>query len=118
VDEVNFRYPGPSPRSKETALLMLADGVEARARAEHPQDEDQVRAIVRGVIERVQKDGQLENTPLSQQDLAVITESFINTLRVTFHPRLAYPQEPPAPSPSTGQDQPTVPAAPRAKKNK
>ncbi len=93
VDETKFRYPGPSPRSKETALLMFADGVEARARAERPADDEQVRNIVRGVIERCRKDGQLDNTPLSQRDLAAITESFVATLRVTYHPRLEYPQE-------------------------
>ncbi len=93
VDESKFRYPGPSPRSKETALLMLADGVEARARAERPHNDEDVRALIRNVIERCQKDGQLDDTPLSQQDLARITESFIETLRVTYHPRLEYPPE-------------------------
>ena len=93
VDESKFRYPGPSPRSKETALLMLADGVEARARAERPSNDDEVRILIRNVIERCQKDGQLDDTPLSQQDLARITESFIDTLRVTYHPRLEYPPE-------------------------
>jgi putative nucleotidyltransferase with HDIG domain len=93
VEESRFRYPGPSPRSKETALLMLADGVEARARAERPRNDDEVRALVKNVVERCQKDGQLDDTPLSQQDLARITESFIDTLRVTYHPRLEYPPE-------------------------
>ncbi len=99
VDESKFRYPGPSPRSKETAVLMLADGVEARARAERPHTDDEVRDIVRNVIERCQKDGQLEDTPLSQRDLARISESFIDTLRVTYHPRLEYPPEQPATQP-------------------
>jgi cyclic-di-AMP phosphodiesterase PgpH len=97
VDETAFRYPGPSPRSKETALLMFADGVEARARAERPGTDDEMRALVRSVIECRQKDGQLDDAPLSQRDLSNITESFVSTLRVTYHPRLEYPQElPPA----------------------
>ncbi len=96
VDEAEFRYPGPSPRSKETALLMFADGVEARARAERPGSDDEVRALVRSVIENRQKDGQLNDAPLSQRDLANITESFVATLRVTYHPRLEYPKESPA----------------------
>ena len=96
VDEAEFRYPGPSPRSKETALLMFADGVEARARAERPGNDEEVRSLVRSVIENRQKDGQLDDAPLSQRDLAAITESFVATLRVTYHPRLDYPKETPA----------------------
>lgn len=95
VDQSPFRYPGPTPRSKETALLMLADGVEARARAEHPANDDEMRSLVRSVIENRQKDGQLDATPLSQRDLASIIESFVATLRVTYHPRLEYPKDPP-----------------------
>jgi membrane-associated HD superfamily phosphohydrolase len=109
VEESKFRYPGPSPRSKETALLMLADGVEARARAERPSNDDKVRVLVRNVIERCQKDGQLDDTPLSQQDLARITESFIDTLRVTYHPRLEYPPEQIASQPLPIADDPAMP---------
>ncbi len=96
VDEANFRYPGPAPRSKETALLMFADGVEARSRAERPANDEEVRFLVRSVIENRTKDGQLDDAPLSQRDLAVITESFVTTLRVAYHPRLEYPKEVPA----------------------
>jgi putative nucleotidyltransferase with HDIG domain len=93
VNDQEFRYPGPTPRSRETALLMFADGVEARARAERPANDDEVRALVRNVIECRQKDGQLDSAPLSQRDLASIIESFVATLRVTYHPRLEYPRE-------------------------
>jgi putative nucleotidyltransferase with HDIG domain len=93
VDESKFRYPGPSPRSKETALLMFADGVEARARAERPATDDEIRHIVSSVIESRQKYGQLNNTPLTQRDLSDITDSFVATLQVTYHPRLDYPKE-------------------------
>jgi cyclic-di-AMP phosphodiesterase PgpH len=118
VDESGFRYPGPSPRSKETAILMFADGVEARARAERPRNDDEMRALVRNVIERCQKDGQLDNTPLSQRDLASITESFIATLRVTYHPRLEYPQDQLASQSSAMVEVPTAPRRPLSKKHK
>jgi len=118
VDETQFRYPGPSPRSKETAILMFADGVEARARAERPRNDDEVRALVRNVIERCQKDGQLDNTPLSQRDLASISESFIATMRVTYHPRLEYPQEQLTEEPSAVEDVPTKPRPALLKKHK
>jgi putative nucleotidyltransferase with HDIG domain len=118
VDESQFRYPGPSPRSKETAILMFADGVEARARAERPRNDEEMRTLVRNVIERCQKDGQLDNTPLSQRDLASITESFIATLRVTYHPRLEYPQEQLATQPSAAVEVPTTPGPSLLKKHK
>ena len=95
VDLADFRYPGPAPRSKETALLMFADGVEARSRAERPATDDEVRTLVHSVIENRQKDGQLDDAPLSQHDLALIIESFVSTLRVAYHPRLEYPKESP-----------------------
>jgi putative nucleotidyltransferase with HDIG domain len=93
VDESRFRYPGPSPRSKETALLMFADGVEARARAERPANDEEMYNLVRSVIENRRRDGQLNDTPLTQRDLTAVTESFVATLRVTYHPRLEYPKD-------------------------
>jgi len=104
VDIEQFRYPGPGPRSRETALLMIADGAEARSRAERPQDEEGIRNIVRSTIEVAQKQGQLDNTQLTLRDLSVITDIFVNILRGTHHPRISYPKE----SPAT-QDVSTVP---------
>lgn len=96
VDEKNFHYPGPRPRSRETALLMLADGSEARARAERPQDEEALRKIVLSTIEQAQKQSQLDNTQLTLRDLGVITDAFVTILRGTHHPRISYPKETPA----------------------
>ena len=97
VDIEKFRYPGPKPGSRETALLMLADSVEARTRAEAPEGDDKLRALVASVIERAQKEGQLDNTQLTLRDLSLITDSFVATLHGTYHPRIQYPSaEPPA----------------------
>ena len=97
VEIDQFRYPGPQPRSRETAILMLADGSEARARAEGAESDDDLRAIVRSVIERIQKENQLADAPLTMRDLSLITDSFVTTLRGTYHPRIQYPAaEPPA----------------------
>jgi putative nucleotidyltransferase with HDIG domain len=96
VDKETFRYPGPRPRSRETALLMLADGSEARARAERPEDEEAIRKIVRSTIEAAQKQGQLDETQLTLRDLSIITDVFVNILRGTHHPRISYPKESPA----------------------
>jgi hypothetical protein len=118
VDESLFRYPGPEPRSRETAILMIADGVEARARAERPGNEEEARALVRNVIESCQKDGQLDNSPLSQRDLASISESIISTLQVTYHSRIKYPQVQFTSQPSASENVPTTPILPLTKKPK
>jgi cyclic-di-AMP phosphodiesterase PgpH len=93
VDIETFRYPGPSPRSRETALLMIADGSEAHARAERPQDEEALRKIVRTTIESAQKQGQLDDTRLTVRDLSLITDLFVTILRGTHHHRINYPKE-------------------------
>ncbi len=100
VDAEKFRYPGPAPRSRETAILMLADGAEARTRAEAPQTEDEMRMVVRRVVERVQQEGQLDSTMLTLRDLNRIVDSFVSTLRGTYHPRIQYPA---AEVPSAGE---------------
>ena len=92
VDIEKFRYPGPRPASRETALLMLADATEARARAERPQNDDEIRKLVRSVIQTVQKFNQLDDTLLTLRDLNLITESFVTTLRGTYHERIQYPK--------------------------
>ncbi|GJQ34747.1 MAG: HD family phosphohydrolase [Anaerolineaceae bacterium] len=92
VDIDKFRYPGPRPTSRETALLMLADATEARARAERPSSDEELRALVTSVIQTVQKHNQLDDTLLTLRDLKLITESFVTTLRGTYHPRIQYPK--------------------------
>lgn len=106
VDMEQFRYPGPRPRSRETALLMLADGSEARARAESPRDDEAMRKIILSTIEQAQKQGQLDNTQLTLRDLNIVTDAFVNILRGTFHPRIMYPK---TDEPSAGQDIVTEP---------
>ena len=109
VDDSKFQYPGPRPRSRETALLMLADGTEARARAVRPQDEEEIRELVLATIEAVQKQGQLDNTQLTFQDLSVVTDAFVTILKGTHHSRIAYPKEQPALEQSAAEDVVTVP---------
>jgi len=92
VDTEDFRYPGPRPSSRETALLMLADGAEARVRAKRPQNEEELREIIREAINHVQGTGQLDNTQLTLQDLSTITNSFVHTLSGSYHARIEYPK--------------------------
>jgi len=92
IDPQDFTYPGPRPRSRETAILMLADGVEAKARAEAPEDEEAVDGLVRWVIDDRMARGQLARTDLTLKDIDTIRRSFVNTLKGIYHPRLRYPQ--------------------------
>lgn len=96
VDIEQFRYPGPRPQSSETAILMLADGSEARVRAEKPQNEDDLRTLIKQTIDDRVSSGQLDDTHLTLNDLNMILDSFTATLRGIYHPRIKYPNlEPP-----------------------
>jgi cyclic-di-AMP phosphodiesterase PgpH len=88
----DFQYPGPSPQSKETALLMLADGCEARVRAEHPKNEEELRAIIKDVVDMHLKIGSFRYTDLTLFDLEMVIDSFTTTLRGIYHPRIKYPK--------------------------
>ncbi|HRN51481.1 MAG TPA: HDIG domain-containing protein [Anaerolineales bacterium] len=91
VNPRDFRYDGPRPQSRETALVMLADGCEARTRAERPKTQEELSALVRSVIDGRLNNGQLDDTTLTMRDLAIVADTFITGLRGVYHPRLVYP---------------------------
>ena len=93
VDADLFRYPGPNPNSKETALLMLADSCEARVRAESPESIEKIREIVSEVTNSYMNKGYLSNTNLTLNDLKLIIESFTKTLKNSYHQRVRYPKD-------------------------
>lgn len=92
VDLELFRYPGPTPRTKETALLMFADRCEAKARAELPKDDEAILTLINRVFDDCIKEGQLNSTNLSFKDLRVVESCFLKTLQNTYHPRIQYPE--------------------------
>jgi len=102
VNLQDFTYPGPRPRSRETAVLMLSDGVEAKARAENPSTDEEIEKLVRWVIEDRLTKGQLDRTDLTLKDIDTIRRSLVNTLRGIYHPRLRYPH-----SAETGAEAPS-----------
>jgi len=108
IDENQFRYPGPRPKSRETAILMLADGSEARVRAERPADESELREVIKSVIEHRLSSGQLDETDLTLRDLDEMIDSFTTTLRGIYHPRLEYPNSKKDSAPKI-EEVPTVP---------
>ena len=91
VDAEKFRYPGPRPQSKETAIVMLADSVEAVVRSSRDRSTEKIDALVDGVIAERVTEGQLDDCDLTLRDLKVIGESFKATLRGVYHPRIEYP---------------------------
>jgi putative nucleotidyltransferase with HDIG domain len=94
VNRKDFSYPGPRPRSKETAILMLADGAEAKARADNPRDDEQIEQLVNGVIQDRLNRGQFDRTDLTLKDLDTIRRTLTTSLKGMYHPRLRYPETP------------------------
>ena len=91
IDTKKFTYPGQPPRTRETAILMLVDGCEARVRAEKPRTESSLRKMVKETIEYYVKEQQLDNVNLTLRDLKLIEDSFVYTLSNVSHKRIQYP---------------------------
>jgi putative nucleotidyltransferase with HDIG domain len=119
VDEDDFRYPGPKPQSRETAILMLADSCEAAVRAANPGSVEEIDKIVRRIVTEKLTNGELDECDLTTRDLDQIRSAFVEMLHGVFHPRVKYPEEvkeelassgrPPLPLP---ESIPTITAAP------
>jgi hypothetical protein len=90
----DFCYPGPKPRSKETAILMLADGVEGASRALQDPRPSRLRGLIERIIEDRVQQGQLDDCGLTFQELAGIREAFNRVLNAVFHGRAPYPEMP------------------------
>ena len=93
VKEEQFRYPGPKPNTKETAILMIADAVESAVRAAKNPSNEEIDAIIAKIIKERLNDGQLEDSPLTLRDLKTIAETFSRMLRGMHHKRIKYHDE-------------------------
>jgi putative nucleotidyltransferase with HDIG domain len=94
VDISQFTYPGPRPRSRESAILMLADGCESSVRARRPQNRQDVEETVNYIFDTRLQDQQLDESSLTLSDLRVLRDTFLSALQGIFHPRIAYPGVP------------------------
>ena len=92
VDERRFRHAGPKPQSREAALIMLADSVEASVRSLESRDEPAIRAMVSRIIDERVADGQFDECDLTFRDLEKIKDAFVAQLLGMYHTRIAYPQ--------------------------
>ncbi|MDY7075362.1 MAG: HDIG domain-containing protein [Chloroflexota bacterium] len=91
VDPNDFHHQGPKPQSKETALVMLADGCEAAVRSARPNSAEEVAEVINHIIDLRMAGGQLNECDLTLHDLDIIRETFTSVLRGVFHPRIKYP---------------------------
>ena len=92
VSEELFRYRGPTPRSRETAILMLADGCEAALRSLPPDTtQDQASEMVRRIVEARQADGQLAGSGISRAELELVIRAFVRVWKRMRHRRIPYP---------------------------
>ena len=92
VDVARFRHAGPKPQSREAALLMLADGVEASVRSLTSHEEPAIRAMVSRIIQERLEEGQFDECDLTFRDLERIREAFVAQLLGMYHRRVEYPQ--------------------------
>lgn len=93
VDESKYRYPGPQPNSKEAALVMLADVVEAACRTLTEPTPSRIQKKVQSLIMGLFSEGQLDQSNLTLKDLHAITSSFVRALQGILHHRIDYPGE-------------------------
>ncbi len=90
VDIDEFRYPGPRPQTRETAILMLADSCESAVRSIGPTNKHQVSEIVHDIFETKIRSGQLDESGLTLNDIKAIQRIFIEMLQAVYHPRIDY----------------------------
>ncbi len=93
-DPEQFSYPGPKPQSKEAAILMLADGVEAATRASRDHSPDGIRELVDRLIMQRLAEGELNECDLTLRDLQRVKAAFCTLLIGIYHPRIQYPEPP------------------------
>ncbi|MHB1041708.1 MAG: HD family phosphohydrolase [Eubacteriales bacterium] len=91
ISEEEFRYEGPKPRSREAAIVMLADSVEAAVRSLQNRTPGRIEGLVRKIIKDKLNDGQLEESDLTFKDLNAIANAFVRVLSGIFHSRVEYP---------------------------
>ena len=89
--EQEFRYPGPKPQTKEAAIIMIADSVEAAARTVQEPTPTKLRNMIDMIITRIRDDGQLDECDITLRELKIVAESFVKAVMGIHHHRIAYP---------------------------
>jgi putative nucleotidyltransferase with HDIG domain len=92
-DETSFHYPGPRPRTKEAAIVMLADGTEASVRSLAEKKPETIRAMVERIVDDRLTEGQLDDCDLTLRDIQQIKDAFCELLLGVYHERIPYPED-------------------------
>lgn len=92
VDKSKFTYPGPNPQSRETAILMMADAVEAASRSLPEYTPEAINSLVDRIIDNQEKEGLFNESPISFRDIQTVKETFKKRLSTIYHSRVAYPE--------------------------
>jgi putative nucleotidyltransferase with HDIG domain len=92
IDEAKFTYSGPLPSTKETAILMMSDAVEAASRSLKSYDEESISKLVENVVNGQIAEGQFKNSPISFKDVEVAKRVFVEKLKNIYHTRIQYPE--------------------------
>ena len=93
VNVEDYKYPGPKPNSKETAIIMLADGCESAVRSINEPDQTKVENLINKIIKSRIDDSQLDDSPITFSDISKIKEAFIGILIGQHHRRIRYPKQ-------------------------
>lgn len=93
VNEEDFRYPGPIPKSKEAAIIMLADGVEAAVRSINEPTKGKIEEMVNKIIKARLDEGQLDDCDLTLKEIGLIRDAFLKVLISIYHQRIEYPED-------------------------
>ncbi|HJD91626.1 MULTISPECIES: HDIG domain-containing metalloprotein [Bacteroides] len=91
-DDAKFTYPGPNPFTKETAILMMADSVEAASRSLPEYTEETISHLVEKIIDTQVEEGYFKECPITFQDIATIKAVFKEKLKIIYHTRISYPE--------------------------
>ena len=92
VDQEKFRYPGPNPFTKEQAVLMMADSVEAASRSLPEYTEESISTLVDKIIDTQVSEGYFKECPITFKDIATVKALFKEKLKTMYHTRISYPE--------------------------
>ncbi|MFT6157649.1 MAG: putative nucleotidyltransferase with HDIG domain [Myxococcota bacterium] len=90
IEEARFRYPGPKPNTREAGVIMLADKIEAATRTIAQPNEDNIREMIKRIVDSVMADGQFSGCPLTMAEISIVLDTFVKTLLGIYHHRIEY----------------------------
>lgn len=106
VNEADFRYPGPNPFTREEAIMMMADAVEASSRSLAEYSEESLRTLVDKIIDGQLQEGYFKLAPITFRDIQTVKDVFVEKLQTMYHSRITYPElKTPAPQHAVSEEE-------------